>query len=1149
MTLRERNSIDMPDEASLSFAAPRSFSGRPLIEHPAAERAESVTRDVRHRLPPEGGRAMHRFPIQTAKVQRPPLPEGILRRERLLDWLDVKVHNRVVLVTAEAGYGKTTMLADWAERSRVRTLWYRLDEDDANWLTFVRYLVASGREAEAAFAPVTTALLDEATLGSAGRDAVVRSLVRELPTLVVSAPAALVLDDFHLVEESPDIQSLVRDVVQRLPDRMSIVLSSRRQPRIPLARFIAKGELAELTTDDLRFDVTETERLFRDAYKRPLEPEILAELSLRTVGWAASLQLVRTALRDRTPAETRSFVRNLSGTEGVLYDYLAEEVVANLSDDLQQFLMRTSILQHVDAELATLVTGLGTEATRALIDRAGRAGLLARGGRARRAPIRYHPLVRDFLRCRLAREVGEACVAALHRDVALAVEAGNWRLAAYHFSEIGARADLRRVVAAATPTILGTGEFELAGSYLNRATDATPDAVFDLFRSRIELHGGQMEAAVALARRGLAGAVGPEEAWTLTNLMSVEFFAGNPERSVELATVLRDMETSNELSAIAEAFLAVNRATIDLHIPRLVAMLQGLAETHRSQGWHRYYGITMLNLANAMRAMGHARDCLEYSEEALDALDSAGATVEASSASSCRAWALMHLGRTSEAEAVTAETVSAAHPLAQIESLQECGDILGLYVSPDRAHELFERARMLDTERFEHDPSPAQEVLVVATAQNLVRLDRLDEAAKLLQRASPGRVTFETAHQARILLAGAELATARSDANAERLAHEAVEAAAKQAAHLFHRLATCVLALNQPPADMNFALRAIAESEPIYLTMEADLVARRLGEFDERVAHAVASEANARPERWRPPLRRVLSVSHDRLAIRRAAAFLDVMGEGSDVSLLRSVARRSRSDPGQRALGIGLARRLAPRVEIEDLGRVTLQIGNARFPGSSIRRKSLALLCYLVTMPSLSATRDQVLDALWPEIEPASALNSLNQTVYFMRRVFEPDFAEDRSPGYIHHDSDVVWLDSELVSAQSIRCRDALGKLGPDPEVSAVRVLADMYSAPFAMDFMYEEWAARHRSALHAAFLEAVEKAVAIGLEQGRFDEAIAIARRALVVDHDADQIELLLLRLYRVTGAHAAAAEQYGHYAHYLRSELGIEVPPLESL
>ncbi len=104
---------------------------------------------------------------------------------------------------------------------------------------------------------------------------------------------------------------------------------------------------------------------------------------------------------------------------------------------------------------------------------------------------------------------------------------------------------------------------------------------------------------------------------------------------------------------------------------------------------------------------------------------------------------------------------------------------------------------------------------------------------------------------------------------------------------------------------------------------------------------------------------------------------------------------------------------------IEDQGRVVVVVGNRQVPGSTIRRKVLALLCFLLTRPAMSSTRDQVLDALWPELDPLDALNSLNQTVYFLRRVLEEDYVDDLSPGYIHHDSELIWLDQELVSSRS----------------------------------------------------------------------------------------------------------------------------------
>ncbi len=209
----------------------------------------------------------------------------------------------------------------------------------------------------------------------------------------------------------------------------------------------------------------------------------------------------------------------------------------------------------------------------------------------------------------------------------------------------------------------------------------------------------------------------------------------------------------------------------------------------------------------------------------------------------------------------------------------------------------------------------------------------------------------------------------------------------------------------------------------------------------------------------------------------------------------------------------------------------------------------MALLCFLLSRTNMSATRDQVLEALWPELEPDVAGNSLNQTIYFLRRVFEPSFTEDLTPGYVHHNSDLVWLDSELVSTRSGMSKIAVKAAESDPTPENIDALINTYMGRFALDFAYEEWAVAYRESMHAAYLEVIEKAVSNDTSNGAFDRAIGLARRAMDVDPEAEEIELSLLKLYRRTGAHAAAAEQYLHYAGVLKNDLGIEPPPLESL
>jgi len=190
----------------------------------------------------------------------------------------------------------------------------------------------------------------------------------------------------------------------------------------------------------------------------------------------------------------------------------------------------------------------------------------------------------------------------------------------------------------------------------------------------------------------------------------------------------------------------------------------------------------------------------------------------------------------------------------------------------------------------------------------------------------------------------------------------------------------------------------------------------------------------------------------------------------------------------------------------------------------------------------MTSTRDQVLEALWPDLEPLDAVNSLNQTVYFLRRVLEEDYVDDLSPGYVHHDSDLIWLDRDLVASRSNACRNQIKALPTVPSPDQVQNLVDGCLGRFALDFEYEEWAAPYRDWLHASFLEVVERALTSDIETGHFSRGIRLGRRVLDIDPAAEQVEVSLTRLYRSSGAHSAAAEQYGHYAAMMRDQLGLE-------
>jgi DNA-binding SARP family transcriptional activator len=228
---------------------------------------------------------------------------------------------------------------------------------------------------------------------------------------------------------------------------------------------------------------------------------------------------------------------------------------------------------------------------------------------------------------------------------------------------------------------------------------------------------------------------------------------------------------------------------------------------------------------------------------------------------------------------------------------------------------------------------------------------------------------------------------------------------------------------------------------------------------------------------------------------------------------------------------------------------VSVRVGGIAVQGTEIRKKVLSLLCFLLTRPQFTATREQVFEALWPDMDPEASANSLNQSAYFLRRVLEPDANDDTSAGYLRSRADLIWLDRELVGCQSTDCSALIAAIRRAPSPQLIVQLAQSYTGPYAVDFIYDDWASSFRETLHAAYLDRMERAITADTNSGAFDRALTMAQLALNADPDAEQIELCLLRLYRRMGANAAAAEQYVHYAGVMRGQLGMEPPPLESI
>ena len=1086
-------------------------------------------------------------PMRVSKVQPPPLREEVLSRARLLDWLDAKIHRRVVAIVAEAGYGKTTLLADWTRRTRMRVVWHRLDEDDRDIVVFIRYLLAACRSVAPDMGETTAGLLRDIGTLATTAETLADTFIRELGGMT-DQPTVLIFDDVHAIERAPEVQRALREIVARAPDRMSIVLSGRRRPPVPLARVRTHGELAELVADDLRFDHAETESLFRDAYHHPLDRESLATLEKRTHGWAASLDLVRAAIRDRSDADTRRFIRDLSAAEGPLYEYLAEEVVSDLEPALQAFLMRSALLVDVEIEPAMVAAEVDHSQAQEFILEAERLGLLSVGrGRGGRSGAQYHPLVREFLTSRLEREIGTESVRAIHRRIAVAAEPTNWRRAAHHFAEAGDVADLQRVLVQATRSIMASGDYSYAESYITRFPSNEESPWFDIILSRRELRGGRVTEAIERAERAAAALkeAGPDRHLALANLMTVLWYAGDLDRARELALEVSEMRDEPALVPIAIGMLGIIDASRGGSITLLAERLSTALAMQTEGGERHYRAVTLLNLSVVYRLQVQPERALDCADEALAEFGDSAAYVERSSAHLARAWALAHLNRLSEADSELRAARDLVSGSILDEVMSEGGDILGTYFDPTQAAAWMELGADPDVARWAHGPS----MLRVVQAENEIRLGHVEKAAVLLDLVDPVGASMDLGLVSRRAGAAALIALRRGRADAPELSRLAMATARSQGAELWAVKAELTAAAAEgDPTLLSRTVLTTSQSDTALLTAFAETYAYSLHLLSEDALEAVAAAAVSRPARWRGTLRVAIGEAGTEATL-AAVRLLETIGTSDDVALLREAGRRIRRQRDVDVHVRRLARRVAAPVTVHDLGAVSVSVGGVQISGSSVRRKVLSLLCYLCTRTDMAATREQVLEAIWPDLTPELASNSLNQTVYFLRRVFEPDYRDDTSPGYVMSDQDMVWMDRELVRSDSQTCASLLRRVALPGAEESLLGLAGAYRGRFALDFEYEDWATAYRDHLHARYLEAMERAILRHSQEGEYEHAIYLAQRVLEVDPSADNVERTVIRLYRSMGAFAAAAEQYAHYAQVQRAELGVEAPPIDSL
>jgi LuxR family transcriptional regulator, maltose regulon positive regulatory protein len=344
-------------------------------------------------------------PILATKLYLPPLRPNVVSRPRLLERLNEGLHRKLTLIAAPAGFGKTTLVSEWVEGIERPTAWLSLDEGENDPARFLAYLVAALQT----IAPT----IGEGVLGVLHSpqppppEAILTALLNEITTL--PDHFVLVLDDYHLIAAQP-VDMALTYLVEHLPPQMHLVIATREDPHLPLARLRARSQLTELRAADLRFTASEAAAFLTQVMGLSLLAADIAALEDHTEGWIAGLQLAALSLQGHQ--DVPGFIRAFAGDHRYIVDYLVEEVLQRQPEPVRSFLLQTAILDRLSGPLCDAVTG--QEEGNARLEALERGNFFVVPLDDRRHWYRYHHLFAEVLSAHLRAEQPEQ-VATLHR--------------------------------------------------------------------------------------------------------------------------------------------------------------------------------------------------------------------------------------------------------------------------------------------------------------------------------------------------------------------------------------------------------------------------------------------------------------------------------------------------------------------------------------------------------------------------------------------------------------------------------------------------------------------------------------------------------------------------------------------------------------
>lgn len=1062
---------------------------------------------------------MNHNPLIRTKILLPRRPTHLLTRPRLLGLFDDLLDHKLTLITAPAGYGKTSVLIDLAHQIELPVCWYTLDVLDQDPQRFVKYLIASIAQRFPNFGDESTAVLRSMTTISSDPDTLVQVVVSEACEHI-REHFVLVLDDYHLVAGNETINHFVNRFVQRVDENFHLILASRTLLTLPdLPLMVARSQVGGLGFKELAFRADEIQQFMLLNNNLTIPEPVAEELVRETEGWITGLLLSAQTMWQGMVDRVR--VARVSGVG--LYDYLAQQVLDQQPAAIRDFLLQTSLLEEFDAGLCEAVLGPGKN-WHGLIDDVLQRHLFVLPVENRGTWLRYHHLFRDFLQARLAQERQDERERILRRLSDVHSEREEWEEAyavGRRLNDVEATADL--IDRAGTP-LMKSGRLTTLAEWI----DDLPAEVVASRPGLLSVRGdvavmlGQVEQGMAWLNQAeaalrMAGDL-PRLVRTLVRRTVAHRFLGQYQESLvdaDEALTLAEQDESlhsvraGALRARGMGLYHMGRANAAIEwLERSLAAYIALCDEQSVALLHMELGMTHMSTGRYDLAMEHNNRALIYWQQTSNPLRQAPLFNNLGM--------LHHLsGDYEQALTYLDQALSSAQKsgFARMKAVvfAGMGDLYADLNAPKSAWNAYRQAHEIAREM---DDRLLRYLALVEAA--LARLEgdlhqacqRLETAGQLVQQSGSsyeeGMWQLETGRLA--LAKGDAPGAAVSLEKSIRHFDEGGQRSEAARAHL-------LLAAAHHSAGERGAARNHLEQA---LMLAAKLESQHTLVVAGREAKTLLDAMKANPTVGRQAsglLRRVIQFERD-------------------IPVLRSRLRRQTS----------VVSHGPPRMAIQTLGRTQVTLGGKPITAVEWRwRKAVRDLFFLLLAHPAGFTKEGVGVILWPDSSPVHLKLQFKNAIYRLRRALGQDvilFDENlyRFNRALDHEYDVEVLLNKLSQAQTAA--------DPVERMAAYREAVDLYHGPYLPE-AEGAWVWPERERLRQAYVEAVSELAEYHLRATEYEVALNYCRHALSKDPCLEEVHRQAIRAHAARGDRAAVVHQYERCRQALLEEVGIHPSP----